>query len=403
MRFRIVRTLIEKEIRRHLANKGGLVMAALLLGMALLLSAFDRSAGVTASAGLMPGAYHCYFDYWEESPWIEFLKAKVPESIRSRTHFRNVSAAGFRAHDVVVYPMATGAIQIRPPEWPGAPVKIWCWYPGDDRSVMAPFENWFWRTSRAYFRQQAPEAGLPPMENDDTWVWRESHERFLEQIAALRGRLPEHERMAPEIPALTFERSQLGGKSVDTRTTIATALVLFALFFICVYLLPSLSCEERERGTLLAQALSPASALEIMAAKLLFYPVLAVAYAGLLGAIAAPGVALSLFFWMTLVVLAFGALGIGLTICCVARTQRAASMGALGYMLAVSMVLLICQQNSIWWLPQIALEYHGPRLMHSAITQSLEWFHPYQLLWTACLATAWNLAAWISFRRFGWQ
>src|SRR5262249_20615858 len=101
--------------------------------------------------------------------------------------------------------------------------------------------------------------------------------------------------------------------------------------------------------------------------------------------------------------LAFGALGIGLTISCVARTQRTASMGALGYMLAVSMILLICQQNSIWLLPQLALEYHGPRLMHSAITQSLEWFHPYQLLWTAFLSCTWNVAAWICFRRFGWQ
>jgi hypothetical protein len=62
MRFRIVRTLIEKEIRRHLANRGGLVMAALLLGMALLLSAYDNNSAVQSGAGFMPGVFHCYVE-----------------------------------------------------------------------------------------------------------------------------------------------------------------------------------------------------------------------------------------------------------------------------------------------------------------------------------------------------
>ncbi len=78
-------------------------------------------------------------------------------------------------------------------------------------------------------------------------------------------------------------------------------------------------------------------------------------------------------------------------------------MGALGYMLAISMFLLICQQNSLPLLPQLALEYHGPRLMHAAITHSIERFHPVELGWTAALALGWNVAAWTCFRRFGWQ
>ena len=65
----------------------------------------------------------------------------------------------------------------------------------------------------------------------------------------------------------------LGGKVLDFRAAIATGMVVFALYFACVYLLPTLNCEERERGVLLAQALSPASPAEILAAKFLFYPV----------------------------------------------------------------------------------------------------------------------------------
>ena len=53
---------------------------------------------------------------------------------------------------------------------------------------------------------------------------------------------------------------------------IATALVVFGICFFCVYLLPSMTCEERERGILLAQALSPASTGEIFLAKFLLLP-----------------------------------------------------------------------------------------------------------------------------------
>ena len=36
-----------------------------------------------------------------------------------------------------------------------------------------------------------------------------------------------------------------------------------------------------------------------------------------------------------------------MTVACLAKTQRAASLGALCYMLAVALVLLLCQQNNI--------------------------------------------------------
>src|SRR4029434_4699495 len=120
------------------------------------------------------------------------------------------------------------------------------------------------------------------------------------------------------------ERSALAG-GYDTRSGIATSLVLFGLFFVCVYLLPSLTCEERERGVLLAQALSPASTSELLFAKFLFYPVIGVALAALIAGVQEPRVLLRAFFWLALVVSAVGSMGVGLTIASVARTQRAAS------------------------------------------------------------------------------
>src|SRR5262249_40378583 len=157
-----------------------------------------------------------------------------------------------------------------------------------------------------------------------------------------------------------------------------------------VYLLPSLTCEERERGVLLAQALSPASPLEILAAKLVFYPSLAFCFAALLGALVAPSVLGRPLFWLTLLVLSFGSLGIGMTIACIAKTQRAASMTALCYMLVISMTILISQQSQIFWLPHLILEYYGPRLLYAAITTStLDARHMAELAAASLLAIWW--------------
>jgi hypothetical protein len=184
---------------------------------------------------------------------------------------------------------------------------------------------------------------------------------------------------------------------------VATALVLFALFFVCVYLLPSLTCEERERGILLAQALSPASAWELLAARALFYPLLSVGLAALLAGICSPAALARPFFWLALGVAALGSLGIGLTIASLARTQRSAGMGALCYTLGVSLLLFICQQNNIWPLSYLALEYHCPRILHAAMAGAIRPYHWGNLALAAILAFAWAVTAALIFRRRGWQ
>jgi len=416
MHWRIIKTLIHKELLRHLANRGGIALAVLLLGMALLMLAYNRSAAVQSSAGYLRGVQHCYIDYWDEGPWIEYLKDNLPRPMANEIHFRNVpKEVGGAPDQVLTYPSGIGAIQIRPPEKAGGPPKIWCWYPGENRTVIAAFENWFWHATRGYFRQriqfeldqldteQKAACALPPLDANGSWVWHESHQQFLEQVAALKAKLPPESAARIDVPDLIIERSALSSKPVGARTTLASALVLFALFFICVYLLPSLTCEERERGVLLAQALSPASPLEILTAKLLFYPTIAVLFAGLLGSLTTPAMVTRGLFWLTLSVLAIGSLGIGMTIAVVSKSQRAASMTALCYMLVISMAVLICQQHNISFLPPMFLEYHGPRLLNALMTDAWEPEHYVELAAASGLALGWNVVATVVFRRFGWQ
>jgi hypothetical protein len=370
LRWSILRTLLQKEALRHLANRGGLVLALLLVVAALLLSMFRK--GETSTESLTSGVQHCFIDYWEDSPWLLHLRRHVPAELRNQIEFRPASRAPTQ-DGIIVYPAASGAIQIRPETQSGSGLrcKVWIWQPSD-ASGMAPFKEWFWKETAQYNQMRAYSVADPD------------------------------KRAALAVPELIEEQSALQG-SLDSRSGIATALVLFALFFVCVYLLPSLTCEERERGVLLAQALTPASPFEILSAKLLFYPVIGVGLATLIAGITNAAILTRPIFWLGLIAAAIGSLGIGLTIASVAKTQRAASMGALCYMLVVALLLFICQQNNIAALSYIALEYHCPRVLHAAFSNTVYWYHWGNLAGAYILALSWVVIATFMFRRWGWQ
>jgi hypothetical protein len=133
------------------------------------------------------------------------------------------------------------------------------------------------------------------------------------------------------------ERASAGRRSPACRDRNGGAL---SLCFTCVYLMPSLTCEERERG-LLWHALSPATAFEILAAKFLFYPAFGILLATLLAGIHNSAVLGRPFFWMTLVA-------------AIAPRHwdddrvltNAPRVSALCYMLAVAADSLVCQRTT---------------------------------------------------------
>src|SRR5206468_8838199 len=111
--------------------------------------------------------------------------------------------------------------------------------------------------------------------------WKETRRFESRRTGRALTRFGPDVRRAIVTPDIVEKRSELKG-GLDPRSGIATSLVMFGLFFVCVYLLPSLACEEREKGVLLAQALSPASPREILAARFLFYPVVGLLLAAVL-------------------------------------------------------------------------------------------------------------------------
>ncbi|MFO0937729.1 MAG: ABC transporter permease, partial [Gemmataceae bacterium] len=400
MRVHILRALLNKEFHRHVANRGGIALGLLLVIAAVLLAMFNpNGSGATAGGdgmAIVGGVHHCYVEYDRASPFVRSLEKNVSPELFKKVVFRERTQGSIRG--LVSYEPGSGAMIIRHGTNPktGQPtISVFVWHPQDDKTAMAPYEAWFWKEARRAMQIQAEaivgkELPGPDFNSDDLWAIRESFQSLNEKVG---GKLPE----------VTIERAALGAKPLDLRSAVATGMVVFALYFTCVYLLPTLNCEERERGTLLSQALSPASPQEIVAAKFLFYPTAGILLAAILAGIYKPAILLIPFFWLALLAVASAFLGIGMTIATLAKTQRAAFLGSMCYLISVSLILFICSANGIPYLSGLAIEFHGPRILHAAVAGPVEPHHWLHLLATFGLGCCWiGTATWL-FRRRGWQ
>ncbi|MFN4258165.1 MAG: ABC transporter permease [Gemmataceae bacterium] len=423
MRWHILRTLLHKEILRNLANRGGIALALLLVVSAMLLSFFERGSGV--GGPLLGGVQRCYLDYWDQDGvdpgWIEHLRRHPPADLAERVRFRTQRQFDVDDTGRILYPENAGAIQIRvsKSDSDGKPLEyfIWFWQPsGAAANGLAPFDSWFWEESRRYFQMRlvqqlkradmgsVPELDPASATEADLTIWRDAHRYFQSRVADLLQELDPNQRQAIQpIPDMEFARSQLQGPWANMHAAVSTVLVIFALFFACVYTLPSLTCEERERGVLLAQALSPASPLEILFAKFLFYPALGIGLGTILAGIYSLALLRQPFFWVALTVSAAGALGVGMTIASLARTQREASMGALCYLLSVTLILFICQQNQLVVVQFLFLEYHTPRILRAAFAHRVTSEYVRNLIGAFVLTLLWLTVATYLFRKRGWQ
>lgn len=416
MRWHIVRTLLKKEWHRQLANRSGLALALLLVAAAALLSIFspgvaERGKSPSNITGFASGVHHCYIDYDERSPLVrqlaDHLENNRPQEIANHIIVRPLKQADV-IDGIITYQSGTGALQLRMTEKADAEriLHVLVWHPRDDPNALAPYEAWLWREIRRFFiklAQNADRSGQlsleSPDEDNNDWLLFEAHEHFRQRIITqLNTGLATN-----LIPSLAVERQGLGGKALDVRAGIATALVMFALWLTCVYLMPMFTCEEKERGVLLAQALSPASPGEIVASKFLFYPVMGMGLAAVLAGLYRLDVLSTPFFWLALFSVGAAFLGLGMVITALARTQRAAFLGGMCYLLSVSVFLLICSQNNLTLLSNLTIEYHGPRILHAALSEDVNPTHWIHFGLESLLASVWLFSAGWLFRRRGWQ
>src|SRR3982751_5481083 len=85
MRWYILKALLQKEFARHLANRGGITLALLLVAAAALLSVFTPKQSGTVGTDLVGGVHHCriVFDKDDERlvPLRNHLAANRPPEL----------------------------------------------------------------------------------------------------------------------------------------------------------------------------------------------------------------------------------------------------------------------------------------------------------------------------------
>jgi ABC-2 family transporter protein len=431
MRWYIIRALLHKEAMRHIAERGGIFLILLLIAAVIVLRFFDKNPGQGGTGtGMIGSARRYVVHYWEkDSPWMQYLESNISPELRGRVLVRHISSANLKPGEVITYREGWAAVQVRTYDKDAEGrqrYKIMFWQPGTDPAEIAPLADWFWKETCRYFHARNTPIGL--VSSDAILLPKPEEAIIVVQPAGTDGEgkprsrsvfwpgaasgngsatlaeswQKEAARLAPPPVEMDVEQRELTDNA-DLKTMLVMGMIFFAICIFSVYLMPSLTCEERERGVLLAQALSPASTGEILAAKFLFYPTMGIALAALLAGIYRTSVLLNPFFWLWVVAVAIGYLGVGQTIASLARTQRRASMSALFYMLTVTLFLAICSLNGISFLAYLTIEYNFPNAILGALKGKVGWVEWFHLLAGSVLAVGWAVLAGILFRRRGWQ
>src|SRR4029079_15869011 len=92
MRWYIIKALLVKEWQRHLANRGGIALALLLIAAAVLLSVFAPREAASGT-GMVGGVHHCFIDFDRASPLIKHLQENVPPELKEQIKFRQIGDA----------------------------------------------------------------------------------------------------------------------------------------------------------------------------------------------------------------------------------------------------------------------------------------------------------------------
>lgn len=167
----------------------------------------------------------CYVVYWQESAWVERLRAELPRWTGQgiRIVVRHVGQF-VDDHGVVCYPRGAHSIQIRPPDETRPHWVIWYWYSGDDPQVLDGPVTWFWNVTNAHF------AGEPPVQV---------------RVSHLGTGIP-------LLPVASISLDYLEGDS-------AKRFVVWTTLFFCACYLPALSlAHQRESSTILSLMTTPA-------------------------------------------------------------------------------------------------------------------------------------------------
>lgn len=363
-RPRMLAILVGREARRLRKNPTALLLLGLLIAISVLLS--------LSRPGPKP-TMNCWVVYEHESPWTERLRQRAADDSRIRVVAMTdvKSLGGWR-----VYPPQDCAIELmgQVSDRPDGKIAVRFLYPGNDPNVIAPYLQWFWPVTAEHFGSTAPfSATTLPITGTSR--------------AAVMERL-----------------KQSSVSELMTEEFVATILLIIVLFVTCCHLQVSFTSQDRERGTLTALALTPASTSELLLSRYVFHLALGWSACVAIVAILRPGAVSHLSLWVTIALASIGLVSVGTVMASLARTQSAAGVLSLCYMLFGGVLFYLATKFSAFGLIKDAsFESHTLPLLFLSLKQELPLEKAPGLPKLAGLVGAWVVVASWLFRQRGWR
>jgi ABC-type transport system involved in multi-copper enzyme maturation permease subunit len=369
IRISILRILIHRELLRLIKSPSALIVLVLLTGVALM---------VATSKPPKPPTPTCWIVYWEDGPWIDFLEQSladepgIPMKIRHHGEMRKIDGR-------IAYPTGDMAIEIEPPIQglsEESRKKMWFVYrySGKDANVMRPHLQWFWHKSIEHL-------GNTPEIN-----------RFVTPLRA---------RTRADITAMIEQTSV---KDLITTEIAAALMVLLIQFFACCYLLVSFTAQDRERGTLMALVLTPATTREILFSKFLFHLSISVVMTAVLLGILVPQAIPRPILWMIVVANSVTLMCIGTIITTLTKSQTAAGLLTLCYLLGQGVIFYLATKFAAFEIVKFFMfERYGFPMLFLAVQQDIPLWAATGLIWLGVLVAIWLISATTLFHRCGWR
>lgn len=362
----MLRVLWAKEWLRLRKQPTALLLLGLLTAISVLIATGGPQLTRASDTSKLPT---CWLVYDSDNAWVTYLKHHLPEHPPIK-----MVAASEMPHrgNAIVYPSGDCGMELFTAERRNP--RLIFRYPGTQPNIFWPYTQWFWGETVAFI-------GETPA---------------FDQVVIPMGR------SSPQAPSDVLKQTSLS--DLMTIEMVGSLLLYGVQFFCCAHLLISFTSQERERGTLLALALTPASITEILAAKCLFHGCLSLTMCGIIIAILRPVALLQPLLWATLVVSAVGFLSVGVMLASLAKTQATAALLTLCYMLGVALVFHLSRGwAGFAMVREMMFEHRGFLLIFASLKSGgspLAWI---RLGWLVIVVIGWATVASQVFRRLGWR
>lgn len=342
-------------------------MLGLLLAIAILIATGSKTMTATKTAAKRQAT--CWVVFFKGGGWMDHLRGHLPEHLDIQLVSNDEIE---RSGSKLVYPPRSCAIEVYPAGLgEDERHRLRFLHSGDERS-LAPYTRWFWKNTAEFFSQTGP---------------------FDEEVVRIQ-------RIESKVDAIRDKSIS----DVLTAELIGTVLLFAMQFFLCCHLLVSFTSQDRERGTLLALALSPASVAEILAAKFVFHVSLSVIFSAAVVGILQPAALAHAGIWVVVILTSIGFTSVGIVLASLAKTQSSAGLLTMCYMLVGGVISYLAINFSTFAvLQRLTFENYSFALCAASMKYAINPFVIPQVATMAVLVSLWTIAAGYVFHRRGWQ